>query len=204
MSFPKRALEQASQYSSIDEEYQRALQQAFQRTGIKLKDNQKSLPLIDRLQPISQGASFPDDKESMQDRNMEYTSSTNQPYSEDLASQASETEVDAELSLIADQLRETSSYAINPIFKEELRKKLLQQFVAHHTTETKPIQDMDAILCAQLPIVATDIAKLPTKERSALLSDLGKPLLPWAYRYIIHPLKRFHGQSTKKLHAFLS
>ncbi len=35
---------------------------------------------------------------------------------------------------------------------------------------------MDDILCSQLPTVATDIAKLPAKERNALLSDLGNRL----------------------------
>ncbi len=39
-------------------------------------------------------------------------------------------EEDPELAAIANQLCETSSYAINPSFTEELHKDLLQQFVA--------------------------------------------------------------------------
>ena len=35
---------------------------------------------------------------------------------------------------------------------------------------------MDDILCSQLPTVAADSAKLPAKERNALLSDLGNRL----------------------------
>jgi hypothetical protein len=128
-------------------------------------------------QQVTQGTPFPDDREGTeQDRNSEYTSSTKQPCSEDLDSQTIEVEDDPELTSIATQLRETSSCAINPTFKEELRKKLLQQFVAHRTVETKPIKGMDDILCSQLQMVATDIAKLPAKERNALLSDLGNRL----------------------------
>ena len=109
----------------------------------------RRLPLERQLQQVSQGTSFPDDNEGTgQDRNMEYTSSfTNQLGSEDLDSQTIEVEEDPELISIAAQLRETSSYAIKPTFKEELRKDLLQQFVVYHA-----------------------------KERDTSLSDLGKHL----------------------------
>ncbi len=108
----------------------------------------RRLPPEHQLQQVSQGSSFLDDNESTeQDRNMEYTSFTNQPYLEDLDSETIGVEDDPECITIAAQLRETSSYAIKPTFKEELRKDLLQQFAAYHT-----------------------------KERDTLLSDLGKHL----------------------------
>lgn len=93
---------------------------------------------------VKQVKSFSDDKEGVdQDRNMKHTSFTNQPSLEDLDSQEIEAEDDpveddSELAIIAAQLRETASYAINPTFKEKLRKDLLQQFVEHRNVETKP------------------------------------------------------------------
>ncbi len=146
-----------------------------------LRENERILipswypPLERQSQQVSEGTPFPDDKEDMgQDLNMEDASF--KPSLENLDPQTIEVEDDPELAAIATQLRETASYAINPTFKEELRKKFLQQFVAHHTVETKPIEGIDDILCSQLSTVATDIAKLPTKERNALLSDLGNRL----------------------------
>jgi hypothetical protein len=76
-----------------------------------------------------------------QGRNMKHTSSTNQPFSR--ASDLEKIEVegdlvddDPELSDIASKLEETSSYAINPEFKDALHKDLLQQFIEHHPKET--------------------------------------------------------------------
>jgi len=158
------------------------------------------LPLEHQLQPVSQQTFFPDDNESMQDRNMEYISSTNQPYAEDLASQASETEVDAELSLIADQLRETASYAINPIFKEELRKKLLQQFVAHHTAETKPEERQSLEQAFQVEGLQLQDGAPHSYEDDCK----HKSLLHWASKHIVHLFKRFQGQTMKKPQAFPS
>jgi len=67
---------------------------------------------------------------------MKHTSSTNQSFSGDSDPQEIEIEGDPELAAIAAQLQGTSSYAINPEFKEELHKELLQQFREHHTKET--------------------------------------------------------------------
>lgn len=53
---------------------------------------------------------------------------TNQPSQEDSTSQEIQLEDDPELAAIDAQLQETSTYAINPTFKEELREELLQQF----------------------------------------------------------------------------
>ena len=135
------------------------------------------LPLEHQSQQVPQGTPFPDDREGTEQERDKECASTSQPCLEDLDPQTIEVEEhDPELTTIAAQLRKTASYAINPSFKEELHKKLLQQFVAHHTVETKPVEGMDELLCAQLPKVATDIATLPTEERNALLSDLGKSL----------------------------
>lgn len=72
---------------------------------------------------------------------MKHLSSTNQPFSG--ASDSQEIEVkgnplenDPELAAIAAQLQETASYAINPEFKDELHKELLQQFREYHIKET--------------------------------------------------------------------
>ncbi len=72
---------------------------------------------------------------------MKHTSSTNQPSSgitdpQEIEVEGDPVEDDPELAAIAAQLQETASYAINPEFKEELRKDLLQQFMEHRTKET--------------------------------------------------------------------
>jgi hypothetical protein len=86
--------------------------------------------------------SFSDAKDGTeQNRNMKHPSPTNQSSKEDLDSQDMElendtVEDDSELTAIATQLQKTASYSINPTFKEELRKKILQQFLEHYTGET--------------------------------------------------------------------
>jgi hypothetical protein len=80
-------------------------------------------------------------REAKQDQNRKHTP-CNQSGLEDLNLQDIldlqdiEVENDPELAAIAAQLRETAPYAINPTFKEELRKELLQQFLEHFTEET--------------------------------------------------------------------
>jgi hypothetical protein len=146
------------------------------REGERVLQSSWHLPLEKQSKRLSQENNFPDHKEGMeQDRNMEYASA-NQPFLEDLDPQKIEEDDDPELADIAAHLRETASYAINPSFIGELRKNIFQQFLAHHAVETKPIQGMDEFLCPQLPTVATDMAKLPSRERNALLSDLGNRL----------------------------
>jgi hypothetical protein len=71
-----------------------------------------------------------------QDQNMKHTSSTDQPFSGASNPQEIEVEDDPALYSIASKLEETSSYAINPEFKDALHKDLLQQFIEHHTKET--------------------------------------------------------------------
>src|SRR5262249_25405087 len=83
-----------------------------------------------------------DDGEQDQDSTT-HTSFTNQPYidthqpcTEDLNAQDTTLENDPELAAIAKRLRATASHAINPTFKENLRKKLLKQFAEYHVGET--------------------------------------------------------------------
>ena len=73
-----------------------------------------------------------------QNQHRNHPSSANQPCLEELDPQEIEiedasVEDDPELADIATRLRETASYAINPTFREELRKELLQQFIEHRT-----------------------------------------------------------------------
>jgi hypothetical protein len=166
-----------------------------------LRENERTLipswypPLEHQSQQISQGTPF-------------------KPCLEDLAAQAIEVEDDPESAAIVDQLRETSSYAINPTFKEELRKELLQQFVAHHTVETKPIEGMDDILSKERNVLLSDLGnRLPITEKRKSLEQafqeeglqlhIGAPhsyenkfkhkfLLLRAYKHIIRLLWRFH------------
>jgi hypothetical protein len=68
--------------------------------------------------------------------NMKHTSSTNQAYLGSEDPEEIEVEDNPELGAIASQLQETSSYAVDPKFVEELRKDLLQQFTEHHSKKT--------------------------------------------------------------------
>lgn len=67
---------------------------------------------------------------------MKQTPSTNQPFSGASDPQEIELENDPELAAIVTHLQVNASYAINPEFKDELHKELLQQFRGYHTKET--------------------------------------------------------------------
>lgn len=133
-------------------------------------------------QPLPQITSHPDNNKSTHhDRNTESIPYANIHHLEDQASQGCEIEDDPELAAIANQLRKTSSYAVNPSFTEELRKNLLQQFVAYHTVEPKPIEDLDDI---------------PSSYENEFKHE---SLLYQTYKYIISLLKRLYRLPRKKL-----